>query len=319
MDKQNTETVAVVFSSSDYYSLLLGIVICSIFENKKGDYPIHIFIIDNGISIQNKTRLQTLESRYGFTLTYVTLDKELFSGISFNNFPIEVYQRLGIARILPPSYDRVVYLDCDMIVRKDLKELLLIDLGGKTVGAVADCYQEQRLKHLKRLCASIPSLPTPAKPMYFNSGMLVIDLNRWKDHGIEEKVLRFLRENPDKISAADQDALNIIFLNDQKELSQKYNFLVAATDTTEQDPVIIHFAGGSKPWYFFSALPYQSEYVYYANKTPWKSKKYRKVMDIFFAKKYHIYSVVWTAWSTYKKIKHFILRTSPPPSFLPNE
>ncbi len=315
---RGSSDTAIVFCTNDSYSILLGVMLCSLFENNRTNRDFDIFVIDSGISEASKAKLKVLEDRYGFALQYVVLDQSLFSGVSFGQFPPETFQRVGIARILPESYKRVLYVDCDMIVRGDIAPLLTADLKGKTIGAVADCFQHLRLNHLRQLCQRVGA-PFPAKPLYFNAGMLLIDLDRWRARDVGDKLVAVLRDHGKSIAAADQDALNLVFLDDCVELPQKYNFLVGSTDAREANPVFVHFAGGSKPWYVFSALPYQREYVMYANKTPWKYKKYRKLVDIFFAKKYGIYGALWAVWSFYKRVKRFILRTPPPQVFLPNE
>ena len=102
-----------------------------------------------------------------------------------------------------------------------------------------------------------------------------------------------------------------MFADDFKELSPKYHLLIEQVAAGQgdgrscPDPLIVHFVGGGKPWYLLSALPYQPEYVYYANKTPWRKEKYRKLMDVYFAKKYHIYPLAWGVWLVYKKLKSF--------------
>jgi lipopolysaccharide biosynthesis glycosyltransferase len=300
------ETVAVTFASNDDHAMLLGVALCSIFENKKGNYPVHVFVMDGGISAKNKERLGILEKRYQFAITYVVPDSRLFEKIPPAHLPMETYYRLAIARILPLIYRKVIYLDCDVVVRGDIAELFNISLDGKTVGAVADCFQDLRRENLRKLCKSLQLPEVPEKLMYFNAGVLLINLDSWRKRRIEEKLFEFIRETPVKLWLADQDALNIILLDDRKELLGKYNLIAGeARQYNEPNPFIIHFAGGDKPWYILSALPYRSEYMYYVDKTPWRNKKYRKPMDIHFAKKYHIYFVMWTAWSAYKKIRRY--------------
>ena len=65
-----TNSVTVVFSSNDNHAMLLGIALCSLFENKKGDYLLNIFVLDGGISSRNRVRLAILEKRYAFSISY---------------------------------------------------------------------------------------------------------------------------------------------------------------------------------------------------------------------------------------------------------
>lgn len=309
-----TETVTIVFSANDNYAMLAGIALCSVFENKKGDYPIQVFILDGGISARNKERLRVLEKRYGFSINYIFPDRKLFEGVLAANanaeaeWPIEAYYRIAVASILPDSCRRAIYLDCDVMVRGDIKELFDADLGGKTLGGVVNGEVDSLRKHFKELCESV-SLALPEGAEYFNSGVLLIDLDRWRERDTEKKLFQFMRKNYDKVWYPDNDALNTVLFEDWKRLPTKYNLLAEFAFQREDDePLVIHFAGGGKPWYLFSALPYQPEYVRYANKTPWRNEKYRKLMDVPFAKKYHFYPFVWTIWVAYKKIKKTLIK-----------
>lgn len=307
------EKLTIIFSSNDKYAMLLGVALCSIFENKKGNYSVSVYVIDAGISAKNKEWLGVLEKRYGFAISYILPDKKLFDSIPINNLstryylPIEVYYRIAIASLLPADCRKLIYLDVDVIVRGDLAALFNISLDGKTVGAVADCHPKEKMEHLKKMLASIRSPEMPRECIYFNSGALLIDLDLWRKRGIEEKLFRCIQENPDKLWYHDQDALNIVLLGDCKKLPAKYNLLTEHVNKqNERNPLVVHFVGGGKPWYILSALPYQPEYVYYVNKTPWKNRKYRKLMDVYFAKKYHLYPIVWRAWIAYKKLRTFL-------------
>lgn len=307
------EPVVIVFTSNDDFAMLLGVAICSLFENKKGDYPVQVFVIDGGISPGNKTKLAVLEKRYRFTITYVTPDRELFAGIRPAGMqielPLETYYRTAIGRILPAARNKAIYMDVDVVVRGDIGELFYEDLGGKTLGAVADCYQDRRREHLKNLFENTNIPAKTGDAAYFNAGVLLIDLNRWRKLEIEKKLFNFMRGNPGKLFYHDQDALNVVLSGDSRILPAKYNFLAEyAEHYGEHKPLIVHYAGGAKPWYVFSALPYQSDYVYYANKTPWKNRKYRKLVDVPFAKKYHFYPIAWALWSAYKKTKRYFLK-----------
>lgn len=303
--------VEIVFFSNDRFSMLLGIALCSLFENKKGNYPINIYVIDSGISAKNKKRLAMVEQFYGFKINFIHLSRSFESEIPFSKLstsyyqPIQSYHRLAINRFLPLSCNKVIDMDVDVIFRGDVAELFNTDLGGKTIGAVVERYPSTSVKveHLKKLCSDL-NFPIPVDSFYFNAGVLLIDLDLWRKKNIEKNIFELIRNHPEKLKLHDQDALNAILVGDVKELPDKFNFLTAQTDhSSRQDPLIVHFAGGDKPWYFFSTLPYRSEYIRYANQTPWKYLKYRKLMDIYFAKKYHLYSLSWRIWSIYKKFK----------------
>ena len=195
------------------------------------------------------------------------------------------YYRLAVGQI-PVS--RVLYLDCDIIVRKDIRELFNTDLRGKIIGAVPDVTPAKNFS----TWLEMPNIK------YFNAGMLVIDVDLWRKNGIEIKLLRFLRENSQKVVFLDQDALNAI-LWDYCEIGSKYNFIPLFSDGI---PSIVHFASG-KPWFFLSDLPYRAEYIYYINKTSWKNKKFRRFGVGYLARKCRIEPLALPVRNLYKKFK----------------
>ncbi len=307
------QNITIVSYSNDSYAMLLGASLCSLFENKKGDSPVDVYVIDSGISEENKNRLHVLEQKYKFKIQYIFPDKQFFDKIpleklaSYYPLPMENYHRLSVGRFLPSTCHRIINLDADTVILGDISEFFQVDLEGKTIGAVMDGSPEEKSEHFKKLCASVGQFELPANSVYFNSGILLVDMDLWRKNNVEEKLLHLISEHASKLSYHDQDALNLVLLGDCKELPPKYNLLAATTDSIPaSDPLIVHYVGGGKPWYFLSALPYQSKYIYYINKTPWKNRKYRKFMDIYFAKKYHLHPIAWGIWSVYKKIKNLI-------------
>lgn len=287
---------------------------CSIFENKKGDYQINIYVVDFGISKKNRERLEVLEKKYKFIINYILPDEGIYQGLPLEDLskgfhaPVEAFHRVFLAHFLPSDCRKIIDLDVDVIIRGDIAELFNVDLGGKVLGATPDCEQEKRLEHLEKLRKDINWPMPPCESAYLSVGALLIDLELWRKCGIEEKLRGLIYKYPDKLRYHEQDALNLVLAGEYKELTIKYGLIAAAIPISaypyeESSPLIVHFAGGGKPWYVFSALPYQREYLYYINKTPWKNKKYRKLMDIYFAKKYHIHVIAWSIWSMYKRLR----------------
>lgn len=294
------EPVTIVFSANDYHAMLLGVALCSLFENKHGDYPVRVFVFDGGISAENKKRLGILEQNYGFSIMYATPDPSLFVRVPIRDRPVAAYYRIVIARFLPADFRRVLYLDCDVMVRGDVAELFYFDLAGKTVAAVPDCFPEEQRKHLRHISGK--------DGVYFNSGVMLIDLDRWKRHDVERQLFSFIHEHPDKLKFDDQDPLNVVFREDYAALPTTYNVMAGAPANPDGDPnpFVVHFSGGAKPWYLLSSLRYQGEWVDYANMTPWRDKKYRKIMDVYFAHRHHVYPVAWWTWRAYKRVRSWL-------------
>ncbi len=113
---------------------------------------------------------------------------------------------------------------------------------------------------------------TKENEKYFNSGMMLIDLVRWRAKSITQKVLDYINQNPEKLRFHDQDALNAILYNDWLHLHPQWNAqsnhcngnhfstrteLLEPYAETREDPKLIHFCGHVKPWHENCENPYR--------------------------------------------------------------
>jgi len=295
MSNQNVEAVSVVFASDDGYSFFLGAALVSLFENKTGNYPVVVYVIDGGIAPVNKARFRELESKYRFTIRYLVPDDSLFEGLPTGIWPVAAYYRMIVARLLPKDVRKIIYLDCDILILGDLKELYNINLGGKMLGAVRDPIEGER--SCVRLGISIGA-------GYFNSGVLLIDIVEWRKADVEPRLFVVLRKWREKLFFPDNDALNIAFRESWLCIPERFN---AFPFSHVSNPLIVHFAS-AKPWYRLSAVPYRDQYLYYLHKTPWGKHPFRRFMDLSFAQKYHFDFIAWPAWNVLKKMKSLLRR-----------
>jgi hypothetical protein len=172
-----------------------------------------------------------------------------FSGLRLDPGKTEVvYLRLALPEALAADYDRLLYLDADIFVQGgDFAGLLGVDLGGKAVGAVRDNTQwrtpSRRPEQFRRL--GLASAP------YFNAGVLLIDVARWRESGVMERCVAFGRANKAQMIRHDQNLLNGVLQGDFAELSPVWNWQYTwASSLTEAMvvPNIVHFIGRKKPW-----------------------------------------------------------------------
>lgn len=180
----------------------------------------------------------------------------------------ETYYRILLPNILPQALKKVLYLDCDLIVNHNLAELWNYGIESSAVGAVFD-YKAQFRKD---------ELNIPINYDYFNAGVLLINLDYWRKHEFVQKLLQFIRENPDKLLYWDQDALNALMYNKVTFLPVNWNVQSVMFELSEQDrklveakknPYIIHFTGATKPWHISSNNPYKFKYLNYLERTPY--------------------------------------------------
>jgi lipopolysaccharide biosynthesis glycosyltransferase len=179
--------------------------------------------------------------------------------------------------------EKLIYLDCDLIVKDDISQLWDIPLFDYTIAAVSDIGGLFRLEDLNM----------PSTSAYFNSGVMMINLASWRKGGVTKAVLNYLIQNREKIHYHDQDGLNAILYNHWLSLPPNWNmqsnmlernkstwFSDEVLKEAARHPSIIHFTGPSKPWQYDNTHPYKNEYYKYLSMTVWNSYKPKKTFKI---------------------------------------
>ena len=182
------------------------------------------------------------------------------------------YLRLFVAEYVDPTLDKVLYLDCDLIIRKDIAALWGANIDDYFAAAVLETHFHEN-----------PGI-FPGEP-YFNSGVMLINLARWRSE--EDLLTRFIACAKQKFSLLpfwDQDILNIVLRGQVAFLSPRWNFhaiyaellpeqLGLARDeflSIRRDPDIIHFTSKYKPWHYLPEPQYKHLYWEALSRTPWK-------------------------------------------------
>ena len=110
------------------------------------------------------------------------------------------YARLTLGSVLPKQVARCIYLDCDLVVQRDIVDLWETDLQDFALGAVDNALWDDPRSYQRRLGLKNPS--------YFNSGVLLVDVDRWRAERIGKRALEFAQKAGDLLILHDQDALN---------------------------------------------------------------------------------------------------------------
>jgi lipopolysaccharide biosynthesis glycosyltransferase len=179
-----------------------------------------------------------------------------------------------LAADLMPDVGRCLYVDGDVLVRRDPSALAGADLGGRTVGAV-----RSRVAPFLASPGGVRSwfeLGMPGAAPYFNSGMLVMDLERWRALKITSRLTEFLVQHGEDTWFSDQEALNAVLWDDWQPLDRGWNYITHVADAflpapedEPEDPGIVHFAGRSKPWVAGVMPMFAEEWYQVLGSTPW--------------------------------------------------
>lgn len=237
----------IVLPSDAAYAMPLATTLRSIVEANPRRWPLDFHVLSDGFT--ETTRLKVLNSlpKGSATIGWIDVDLKFFEEFSVPQFSKMTYAKFLIPSVFPESVSRVLYLDSDLLVLDDLGPLCETDLEGAVVGAVIDGID----KHLKRGDPRFEKVPRVRD--YFNTGVLIIDLVRWREDRIIEKALDYLVKNP-KTPLCDQDALNVACDGIWKRLDTRWNLHYHHWDIRFADmapherPAVVHFVTPLKPW-----------------------------------------------------------------------
>ncbi len=252
----------IVLASNDNYAKHLGVMLQSLLGNSKNNANINIYIIESNISSKNKLKLQRVVGRFDSEVTFITIDDNFFNSFErkIKHISKETYYRIIIPQLLSRDITKALYLDSDMIVMEDISKLWNINIDDYFLAAV----EESGIKNNRK-----ESLSIPTECSYFNAGLLLINLQKWRENNVSAQVIQFIKENPTVIKLMDQDALNAVLYDKWLKLDPKWNYTSDIQKRHQIDnPAIIHFTGKYKPWKF--EHPFKQEYVNYLNSSQWE-------------------------------------------------
>lgn len=270
--------INIVLASDDNYAQHMGIVIFSCLSNSEKPEELFFYILSYNISLQNKNKIHEIVNRFSASCLIIEPPTEIYNDIPKKRYGVANLFRLSIGELLPKHVSKVIYLDCDVLLYADIKELWEAELGDCVVGAVTNLG----LQPEKRLGIK--------EGEYFNTGVLLIDMEKWRNEGVGSKALSYMNSNINKLVFPDQDGINVILHKKRKYLPLRWNQQPATysmfqkevyeKSLTRQDysdaitnPGIVHFLSKNKPWDYLTFHPLRETYYEYLKKSPWSDYK----------------------------------------------
>lgn len=213
------------------------------------------------------------------TRFYFLQDSKLKDMPETSSITSTMFARIFLPEILPADIKRVLYLDIDMTVVSSLRELFEMDMEESYFACCVG--YDYSTYHFNRIGLPFEKWKNAS---YFNSGMILFALDKWRDYSLTEKVLTFLRENrSNEFLFPDQDVLNYLFYNKVAMADARYNLCddfcndYKKTDIRREywemidaaivNPAIVHFNGRLKPWHSDCINPYAGLWRYYARRS----------------------------------------------------
>ena len=192
------------------------------------------------------------------------------------------FSRLVLDARLPSALDRVLYLDCDLIAFQDIGLLFDMDIGGNTVLAARDQWI-QTLAHRGHIPESLLEGVEKTAP-YFNAGVLLIDVDRWRAQRVGAAALDLLDRHGEGLAYMDQDALNLVLSGRWGELTPRWNQQAGIFQglrselfpgseglfqALRREPHIVHYTTGEKPWLPGCRHPLRNAFFQVLDRTVW--------------------------------------------------
>ena len=272
--------IPVVFATNEGYAPYAGVTITSIIENSSKEYFYDIYVFYTDLSEDTISRFHQMKGD-NFSVTCKDVNSYIDRELLYENFHFskEMYYRILIPTILS-QYDKVIYLDCDMVVLGDLSELYQTDLKGYVLAGVNDVMH----KTSKNYVTNVIKLDTNN---YINSGMLVINCKEFIKQDIKNKCFKTLAEIDVKLRYPDQDIINITCQNKIKFLDPCWNYIwhynfprfnqtpdlllpedeQKIYDKRSNNIKILHYTSNIKPWNNYNTI--FTEYFFkYVRLTP---------------------------------------------------
>lgn len=247
---ESTPVISLACAANGSYMLPLAVMLESLKQNLRPGLRPELYLIHAGIPRSSLEAISAIVETHSIALS----EQQLAQAPRSCRFPREASAPLLLPGLLPDALEKVLFLDADMLVLRDAGELWETPLDRNVLAAVQDaavprCSAPRGVKGWQEL--GIP----PEAP-YFNCGMLLIHLGRWRERDVTRRARRYLETTRGPVDFLHQEALNAVLWNDWKPLHARWNLLAslagrphdpAASDAWRQ-PGIVHFAGRMKPW-----------------------------------------------------------------------
>lgn len=248
----------IVTASDDGFLPQLGVLLHSAWLYHPNA---RFYLLDAGISDSNRDLLRRYAGERAMDLVIVPCRDILKARLPKTTSNLGTYARLLVPELLPQTLDRVLYLDADIAIIDTLDELYAADLANYPVAAVEDGNANVLRIEKERQGIAFES--------YFNAGVMLMNLQQWRNEDIASQAFAFIAANPQKLPQLDQSALNAILRGRNRLVEQTWNFFKAhEIETLSRLPRVIHFVGSTRPnrW---AESPFAELYKFHRDQTPW--------------------------------------------------
>ncbi|TWT76511.1 General stress protein A [Planctomycetes bacterium CA13] len=296
---KTVEPIVVVSGCDEAYAMPLAVTLRSVIDHLDPMQTIQLYIFDGGIAEASQQKIAESVRDERVSIAFRKIDMAMLKDVPVSgHVSAASYLRILIPSVLPKSVKRVIYLDSDLLICKNLAELWRSPLNGNAVLAAQDAAapyidSASTISNFHD-CKHYIVSPTPVAnhkalamspdAKYFNAGLLVIDVDHWRHEKIDEQLFSCLQEHREHVLWWDQYALNVVMYGRWGELDGRWNqgahfhaypsasespFDQKAFSQLKHDPWVIHFTSALKPWHYFCPHPEAYQFQHYLSRTAW--------------------------------------------------
>lgn len=260
--KRNLKEIPIFTATDDNYIPFLAVTLESMLANCSNEYNYSVKVLTTTVSEENIKKIQRY-NRDNVDIEFVDVRNSLEElGLRLHTciyYTQTTYYRLFIPSLYP-NYDKILYLDCDIVVTGDVSKLYNTNIGNNLVGATSDQFV---------LCT--PKVHSYVKEAlgynklgdYFNAGVLIMNLKEMREQNFEEQFVDLLARY--KFVVQDQDYLNIICKGKVHYINGSWDKMPCGEYTDINKVNLIHYNLIWKPWH--AEVSYSDEFWKYVDKT----------------------------------------------------
>lgn len=277
----------ILYQSDENYVPILGISMTSLFENNQDIEYLKVFVAEFKIKDESKNKLMGLAERYGREIEFLDMTKvDMY--LEGTNLPKwrgnhSANYKLFLGQFLPDYVDRILYLDCDIVIMPGLAAIDGVDLSQHAISMARASEYKEYLQKMGKY-----------NNYYHNTGIILFNVRNWKAFACENIILEKMNTSL-SILCPDQDVINFLLPQFIKTMPIRFNVdawlkfygakdFIKLFDVVEQrhypinevfvaveKPVMVHCLGDffGRPWENGNFCPMKKEWDLYRGMSPW--------------------------------------------------
>jgi lipopolysaccharide biosynthesis glycosyltransferase len=266
--------ISVILCTDANYIQHLGVTLASLLSNNR-KHEFRVTVVNGKHDPDSKSALAQIAAKYkNAELLFKTFDFRRIAHLRADRYiTAAAYLRLFLTEFVDETVSKALYLDSDVIVCRDVEALWNTNVNGYAMAAAPD-----------HPVGYIPRPPYIPRECYVNTGVLLVNLDKWRQSGAPERLIQYAEQHRDTLPLWDQDVLNAVYSKDTYLLGLEWNFQVSMADSTadelgidrhyfaavRENPAIIHYSTALKPWKSGTEVYRENLYFKYLALTPWR-------------------------------------------------